>query len=70
MSPVGEGGLTSVVKELLSKLLDVVGSLLGMEGGGGSRKAKTAKARSSKSKKTKTGGGSFTEAFEAMYGQR
>lgn len=73
-STVGAGGLAETVKKLLSKFLDVVGTLLGNKevaaaggGGGGGLKAK---AKLSKAKRSKTSGAGFKEAFEAKYGKR
>lgn len=61
-----EAGLATTLKEMFSKLLDIVGSLLGgsPEGAGGSSPNKP------KRKRAKTQGGGFKEAFEAKYGTR
>lgn len=71
---VGASSVTETVKALLSKLMDVVGTLLGnKEGGGGGGSGGgglKAKAKSSKPKRSKTSGAGFKEAFEAKYGKR
>lgn len=70
---VGASSVTETVKALLSKLMDVVGTLLGnKEGGGGGGSGGgglKAKAKSSKPKRSKTSGAGFKEAFEAKYGK-
>lgn len=69
-STVGAGGLAETVKTLLSKLLDVVGTLLGnKEGGGGGGGGLKARAKPSKAKRKKTSGAGFKEVFEAKYGK-
>lgn len=69
---VGASSVTETVKALLSKLMDVVGTLLGnKEGGGGSGGGGLkAKAKSSKPNRIKTSGAGFKEVFEAKYGKR
>lgn len=71
-STVGAGGLAETVKTLLSKLLDVVGTLLGIKegGGGGGGGGLKARAKPSKAKRNKTSSVGFKEAFEAKYGKR
>eukprot|EP00904_Undaria_pinnatifida_P001733 jgi/Undpi1/11560/HiC_scaffold_30.g13857.m1 len=71
-STLSEGGLAETVKTLLSKFLDVVGTLLGTKGGGGGGGGGgglKAKAKASKAKRSKTSGAGFKEAFETKYGK-
>lgn len=71
-SSVSEGGLAATVKETISKLMDVVGSLLGGKGsknGGAAGGGTKAKKKSSKRKSNSSSGG-FTKSFEAKYGKR
>lgn len=76
-APASEDGLAATVKEAISRLMDVVVRLLGVTGGGGGggepkgkKKSSKSKSKSSKRGSKASGGGGFTEAFEAKYGER
>eukprot|EP00752_Nemacystus_decipiens_P010534 g9380.t1 len=69
-----EGGLAATVKKASTKLLESVGGLLGVsgsagDGGGGKSKAKKS-SKSSKRGGKASGGGGFTDSFEAKHGKR
>lgn len=76
--PVDKSSLSAMVKEAISKLMDIVGSLLGggssssssAGGGGGGGKTKAKKSSSSKTGAKNSGGGGFAASFEAKYGKR
>lgn len=70
-----EGSLSATAKRAGNKIFGAVGGLLGVSGsaGGGKANPKTKAKKASKSsrKGSKTsGGGGFTEAFEAKHGKR
>lgn len=78
-SRMGEvSSLTAMVKEIMSKLLEVIGSWLGNSSSSSNCDAGGAKAGGRRTKRgkstrgttsSKTGGG-FKESFEAKYGKR
>lgn len=72
VASASEGGVSATVKKASTKLLDAVGGLLGMAGSGGGKTKTKAKKSSKSSKKGSraSGGGGFTEAFEAKHGKR
>lgn len=74
LAPTG-AGLAATLKDMLSKLLDIVGTLLGntagsSDGGGGGDSSGGGGPKTRKKRANKTQGGGFKEAFEAKYGTR
>lgn len=66
-----EAGLAATLKEMFSKLLDSVGTLLGStEGSGSGSSGGSGNPKTKKNRAKNTQGGGFKEAFEAKYGTR
>ncbi|CAM9497580.1 unnamed protein product [Pylaiella littoralis] len=77
-SSVGKSGFSATVKEAVSKLIDIVGSLLwgrnssssgSSSSAGGGGKTKSKKYSSSKKGTKASSGGGFAASFEAKYGK-